>query len=162
MAGGEELDKFDPFNPSKLNKEEKIIETDQKTVSIEKPVMKPKIQKNRNKEIEKEKIEFVKADIKTELTDDDMKKLKKHILEYWFKPFDVNVKGIYVDILMSLNIDGNIVDASWVNRGDNEGNTNYIRSANTAIRALKDAEPLPLPPSKFEAWKNLILRFNNE
>ena len=31
-----------------------------------------------------------------------MKKLKKHILGIGSNPFDVNVKGIYVDILMSL------------------------------------------------------------
>ena len=53
------------------------METDQKTVSIENLLWKPRNQKNINKEIEKENIEFVKADIKTELTDDDVKKLKK-------------------------------------------------------------------------------------
>jgi hypothetical protein len=42
----------------------------------------------------------------------------------------------------------------------NSNNSFYKAAANAAIRAVKDAEPMPLPVSKFKEWRTLTFRFD--
>ena len=55
---------------------------------------------------------------------------------------------------------GDYQPPEWVNKGFNGNNSFYKAAANAAIRAVKDAEPMPLPISKFSQWKTLTLRFD--
>ena len=87
--------------------------------------------------------------------------LKKHISEYWSPPIGASgAENLIVDIFMEFNKEGFILKAEWVNKGFNANNSFYKAAANAAIRAVKDAEPLPLPISKFSQWKTLTLRFD--
>ena len=87
--------------------------------------------------------------------------LKKHISEYWSPPIGASgAENLIVDIFMEFNKEGYILKAEWVNKGFNVNNSFYKAAANAAIRAVKDAEPMPLPISKFSQWKTLTLRFD--
>ena len=87
--------------------------------------------------------------------------LKKHISEYWSPPIGASgAENLIVDIFMEFNKEGYILKAEWVNKGFNSNNSFYRAAANAAIRAVKDAEPMPLPLSKFSQWKTLTLRFD--
>ena len=87
--------------------------------------------------------------------------LKKHISEYWSPPIGASgAENLIVDIFMEFNKEGFILKAEWVNKGFNSNNSFYRAAANAAIRAVKDAEPMPLPLSKFSQWKTLTLRFD--
>ena len=87
--------------------------------------------------------------------------LKKHISEYWSPPIGASgAENLIVDIFMEFNKEGYILKAEWVNKGFNANNSFYKAAANAAIRAVKDAEPMPLPISKFSQWKTLTLRFD--
>jgi len=87
--------------------------------------------------------------------------LKKHISEYWSPPIGASgAENLIVDIFMEFNKEGFILKAEWVNKGFNANNSFYKAAANAAIRAVKDAEPMPLPISKFSQWKTLTLRFD--
>ena len=87
--------------------------------------------------------------------------LKKHISEYWSPPIGASgAENLIVDIFMEFNKKGYILKAEWVNKGFNANNSFYKAAANAAIRAVRDAEPMPLPISKFSQWKTLTLRFD--
>ena len=87
--------------------------------------------------------------------------LKKHISNFWTPPIGASgAENLIVDIFMEFNKEGYVLKAEWVNRGMNSNNTFYTAAANAAIRAVKDAEPMPLPVSKFKEWRTLTFRFD--
>ena len=61
---------------------------------------------------------------------------------------------------MEFNKEGYVIKAKWVNKGMNANNSFYKAAANSAIRAVMDAQPMPLPASKFNEWKTLTFRFD--
>ena len=87
--------------------------------------------------------------------------LKKHISNFWTPPIGAaGAENLIVDIFMEFNKEGYVLKAEWVNRGMNSNNSFYKAAANAAIRAVKDAEPMPLPASKFNEWRTLTFRFD--
>ena len=87
--------------------------------------------------------------------------LKKHISNFWTPPIGAaGAENLIVDIFMEFNKEGYVLKAEWVNRGMNSNNSFYKAAANAAIRAVKDAEPMPLPASKFQEWRTLTFRFD--
>ena len=87
--------------------------------------------------------------------------LKRHIANFWTPPIGAaGAENLIVDIFMEFNNQGYVLKAQWVNKGLNANNSFYKAAANAAIRAVKDAEPMPLPSSKFSEWKTLIFRFD--
>ena len=87
--------------------------------------------------------------------------LKKHISNFWTPPIGAaGAENLIVDIFMEFNKEGYVLKAEWVNRGMNSNNSFYKAAANAAIRAVKDAEPMPLPVSKFKEWRTLTFRFD--
>ena len=87
--------------------------------------------------------------------------LKKHISQYWTPPIGAaDAENLAVDIFMEFNKEGYVIKAKWVNQGMNANNSFYKAAANSAIRAVMDAQPMPLPASKFNEWKTLTFRFD--
>ena len=87
--------------------------------------------------------------------------LQLHLEKYWLPPIGAaGAENLIVDIFMELNKEGYVLKAEWVNKGLNGSNTFYKAAANAAIRAVKDAEPMPLPSSKYNEWKTLIFKFD--
>jgi hypothetical protein len=87
--------------------------------------------------------------------------LKQHISNYWTPPIGAaSAENLIVDILMEFNKEGYVIKAKWVNQGMNANNSFYKAAANSAIRAVMDAQPMPLPASKFNEWKTLTFRFD--
>ena len=202
--------------PKKIIEKETQIQksiVNKKTVNIQKPIMKPQIQKEKIKknktnpnaltsvlktlekvketqkqkqiaEIEKTKKVVAEqkkrkdelATIKNLVTDaisskpknlikpigiSEIDVLKQHISQYWTPPIGAaSAENLIVDILMEFNKEGYVIKAKWVNKGMNANNSFYKAAANSAIRAVMDAQPMPLPASKFNEWKTLTFRFD--
>ena len=202
--------------PKKITQQEQPIQkpkSNKQNVNIQKPIMKPQIQKEKIKknktnpnaltsvlktlekvketqkqkqiaEIEKNKKDVaVKKKRKNELQSmknlvanaisskpknlikpigvSEIDILKKHISNFWTPPIGAaGAENLIVDIFMEFNKEGYVLKAEWVNRGMNSNNSFYKAAANAAIRAVKDAEPMPLPVSKFKEWRTLTFRFD--
>ena len=92
---------------------------------------------------------------------DKLDLLKLHLRNCWNPPVGAaGAENLIVDIFIELNKQGNILKVKWINQGMKRNNSFYIAAANAAIRAVKDCEPLPLPPESFNQWKNLTLVFD--
>ncbi len=134
------------------------------------------IEKNKKEEIEKQKrkneLEAMKNLVANAISSkpknllkpfgvSEIDLLKRHIANFWTPPIGAaGAENLIVDIFMEFNKEGYVLKAQWVNKGLNANNSFYKAAANAAIRAVKDAEPMPLPSSKFSEWKTLIFRFD--
>ena len=92
---------------------------------------------------------------------DKLDLLKLHIRNCWNPPVGAaGAENLIVDIFIELNKQGYVLTVKWINQGMKRNNSFYIAAANAAIRAVKDCEPLPLPPESYNQWKSLTLVFD--
>jgi hypothetical protein len=69
--------------------------------------------------------------------------------------------ALSVPIHVRLRPDGTVISAEHVGDMQRYNTDSYYRStADLARRAVLTCSPLKAPPSKYEQWKELILRFN--
>ena len=170
--------------PKTITKQEQPIqkpESNKQIINIQKPIMKPQIQKEKIKKNKKEvavkkkrkdELESMKNLVANAISSkpknlikpigiSEIDMLKKHISNFWTPPIGAaGAENLIVDIFMEFNKEGYVLKAEWVNRGMNSNNSFYKAAANAAIRAVKDAEPMPLPVSKFKEWRTLTFRFD--
>ena len=86
--------------------------------------------------------------------------LRNHLRNFWNPPIGAaEAENLNVDIFIELNKEGYVLKAEWVNKGLNGDNSFYIAAANSALRAVKEAEPMPLPASKFKEWRKITFKF---
>ncbi len=82
------------------------------------------------------------------------------IRKCWHFPAGLkNAEDLIVDIKMELDPKGNVKKAQIMN---DSSDPNFKIAAENAYRAVLDpaCSPLPLPPEKYEEWKELELSFN--
>ena len=160
-------------NPNALTSVLKTLEKIKETQAQKKI---EEVKKNQKEEIEKQKrkneLETMKNLVTSAVSSkpknllkpfgvSEIDLLKRHIANFWTPPIGAaGAENLIVDIFMEFNKEGYVLKAQWVNKGLNANNSFYKAAANAAIRAVKDAEPMPLPSSKFSEWKTLIFRFD--
>tara|TARA_Y100001968_G_scaffold289471_1_gene292509 strand:+ start:2365 stop:3423 length:1059 start_codon:yes stop_codon:yes gene_type:complete len=160
-------------NPNALTS---VLKTLEKVKETQKQKQMAEIEKNKKEVADKKKKKDELATIKNLVTDaisskpknlikpigiSEIDVLKQHISNYWTPPIGAaSAENLIVDILMEFNKEGYVIKAKWVNKGMNANNSFYKAAANSAIRAVMDAQPMPLPASKFNEWKKLTFRFD--
>ena len=160
-------------NPNALTS---VLKTLEKVKETQKQKQIAEIEKAKKEVSEKKKRKDELATIKNLVTDaisskpknlikpigiSEIDVLKQHISNYWTPPIGAaSAENLIVDILMEFNKEGYVIKAKWVNKGMNANNSFYKAAANSAIRAVMDAQPMPLPASKFNEWKTLTFRFD--
>jgi outer membrane biosynthesis protein TonB len=87
--------------------------------------------------------------------------LRAHISSCWQPP--IGAKGadqLKVDIQVKLEKDGSVKQAEIADRQRYGSDVLYRAAANSARRAVLDCQPLPLPPEKYQFWKEFIFGFD--
>ena len=91
----------------------------------------------------------------------ELDRLRKHISDCWQPP--IGAKGadqLKVDIQVKLEKDGTVRQAEIADRARYSSDVLYRAAANAARRAVLDCQPLPLPPEKYQLWKEFIFGFD--
>ena len=91
----------------------------------------------------------------------DIDRLRTHIARCWVPP--VGAKGadkLKVYIALSLEPDGHVREANIVNTTRYYSDNLYRIAANSALRAVLDCQPLPLPADKYNQWKKSEFGFD--
>ena len=91
----------------------------------------------------------------------ELDRLRAHISGCWEPP--VGAKGadqLKVDIQVKLEKDGTVRKAEIADRSRYSSDVQYRAAANAARRAVLACQPLPLPPEKYQTWKEFIFGFD--
>jgi hypothetical protein len=91
----------------------------------------------------------------------ELDRLRSHISGCWQPP--IGAKGaaqLKVDIEVKLERDGSVKQAEITDRQRYGSDVLYRAAANSARRAVLDCQPLPLPPEKYQFWKEFIFGFD--
>ena len=91
----------------------------------------------------------------------ELDRLRAHISSCWQPP--IGAKGadqLKVDIQVKLEKDGSVKQAEIADRQRYGSDVLYRAAANSARRAVLDCQPLPLPPEKYQFWKEFIFGFD--
>jgi outer membrane biosynthesis protein TonB len=97
------------------------------------------------------------------LTTTQIDLVRQKISKCWHFPAGLkNAEDLIVDIRMQLARDGSVKQAEIINKARMKTDSNFRTAAENAYRAVLDpnCNPLPLPPDKYEEWKDLELSFN--
>ena len=87
--------------------------------------------------------------------------VRMHIASRWNPPpAAAGADKLKVDIFVRLEQDGSVIDASIVEERRYNNDQTYRAAANAALRAVLDASPLPLPPEKYDQWREFIFGFD--
>jgi hypothetical protein len=97
----------------------------------------------------------------TPLSSTDIDKLRQHLTKCWEPSAAVaGDSNMIVDLVLSLDQDGHILGAEVENKTRLLSDDTFKIAANEAIKATRECSPLPLPPEKYEQWKNLTVSFD--
>ena len=91
----------------------------------------------------------------------ELDRLRAHISGCWEPP--VGAKGadqLKVDIQVELEKDGTVKLAEIADKSRYGSDVQYRAAANAARRAVLACQPLPLPPEKYQIWKEFIFGFD--
>ncbi|ODA67569.1 hypothetical protein A7A08_01603 [Methyloligella halotolerans] len=85
--------------------------------------------------------------------------LRSRIAQCWnLPPGGLGAERIIVKLRMQLNEDGTLVGYPTV---ENSGNSPFFRAAaDSAVRAVYQCQPYPLPIEKYSLWRDMILNFD--
>ena len=91
----------------------------------------------------------------------ELDRLRAHISNCWEPP--IGAKGadqLKVDIQVHLEKDGTVKQAEIADQSRYRSDVQYRAAANAARRAVLACQPLPLPPEKYQTWKEFIFGFD--
>jgi hypothetical protein len=97
------------------------------------------------------------------LTGTDIDRLNQHMKNFWNMPSGhEKASQIVVEIRLSITPDCKVKKAIIIDQSRFERDADFRIAAECALRAVLDPEcsPLPLPPEKYELWKDMIFEFN--
>lgn len=97
------------------------------------------------------------------LTGTDIDRLNQHMKNFWNMPSGhEKASQIVVEIRLSITPDCRVKKATIIDQRRFERDADFRIAAECALRAVLDPEcsPLPLPPEKYELWKDMIFEFN--
>ena len=97
------------------------------------------------------------------VTASEIDALRQHMRKCWVVPAGIKgAKDMAVDIKMEISKDGTVVKADIVDKARMASDGSFRTAAESAKRAVLDPQcsPLPLPPGKYDQWKNLEFSFN--
>lgn len=93
----------------------------------------------------------------------EMDALRRRIYKCWIVPAGARgAKDLIVDVDMEIGRDGTVLKATVADTRRMETDSYYRAAGESARRAVLDPKcnPLPLPPDKYDQWKQLTLSFN--
>ncbi len=144
---------------SEFEKKE-IIDTNQIAALIDKAKEEQAVKKDQNKKLTQSN---VKNSFATGLTLSEEDALRAQIFGCWSVPLGLPYdENLLVRIKLSLEKDGTILNSEILDheRMNRPGQKFYKVLAESALRAVRLCQPLKVPPTGYEKWKDLQLNFN--
>lgn len=90
----------------------------------------------------------------------DVDEIRTRISSCWDIRADLpNLADLVVEVRVFLNRDGSVQKVQ-VEDQERLQDPDYRAAAEAAVRAVKLCSPLPLPPGKYEAWREIVLHFD--
>lgn len=144
---------------SEFEKKE-IIDTNQIAALIDKAKEEEAVKKEKNKKLTQSS---VKNSFATGLTLSEEDALRAQIFGCWSVPLGLPYdENLLVRIKLQLKKDGTIMKSEILDhqRMNRPGQKFYKVLAESALRAVRLCQPLKVPPTGYEKWKNIQLNFN--
>ena len=97
----------------------------------------------------------------TNLTSSEQDILKKQLFNCWSVPLGLpKNKDLLVRVKLELKRDGTVLKSEIIDHERMMKNDYYKVLAESALRAIRDCQPLKVPTSGYERWKELQLNFD--
>jgi len=144
---------------SEFEKKE-IIDTNQIAALIDKAKEQQAVKKENNKKLTQSS---VKNSFATGLTLSQEDALRAQIFGCWSVPLGLPYEdNLLVRIKLKLKKDGTVLKSEILDheRMNRPGQKFYKILAESALRAIRMCQPLKVPPTGYEKWKDLQLNFN--
>jgi hypothetical protein len=91
----------------------------------------------------------------------DIDRIRQQVSSCWSPPIGTaGAETLIVDIIVSLDRDGSVLTAEVENKARMSFDRTYRVAAEEALRTMSKCSPLPVPPDKYEQWKNFIFSFD--
>ena len=164
-----ETKKEDKQNPDKFDKEVKQVSEFEKKEIIDTNQIAALIDKAKEEQAVKEKAKqkitqsSQKNSFATGLTLSEEDALRAQIFGCWSVPLGLPYdEDLLVRIKLELKQDGTIMKSEILDhqRMNRPGQKFYKVLAESALRAVRLCQPLKVPPTGYEKWKNIQLNFN--
>ena len=97
---------------------------------------------------------------KIELGISEIDILKNHVAQCWNTPFTAKDLKMTVDLKIRANTDGAVTKVDIIDVHKYNKNLIYKAVADSALRAVVDCSPLPLPKEKYELWRVFTFSFD--
>jgi len=87
--------------------------------------------------------------------------VRRQIAQCWNVPAGAkDAEDLYIEIALQMGADGTVRDALIVDQARLSRDGFFRSAAESARRAVLSCGKLPLPPEKYESWKNITMTFN--
>ncbi|WP_193173599.1 cell envelope integrity protein TolA [Nisaea nitritireducens] len=87
--------------------------------------------------------------------------VRRQIAQCWNVPAGAkDAEDLYIEIALQMGADGTVRDARIVDQTRLSRDGFFRSAAESARRAVLSCGKLPLPPEKYESWKNITMTFN--
>ena len=87
--------------------------------------------------------------------------VRRQIAQCWNIPAGAkNAEDLFINIALLMGADGTVLDAQIVDQKRKSEDGFFRSAAESARRAVLSCGKLPLPPEKYESWKNITMTFN--
>lgn len=87
--------------------------------------------------------------------------VRRQIAQCWNVPAGAkDAEDLFIEIALQMGADGTVRDARIVDQSRLARDGFFRSAAESARRAVLSCGKLPLPPEKYESWKNITMTFN--
>ena len=87
--------------------------------------------------------------------------VRRQIAQCWNVPAGAKgAEDLYIEITLQMSADGTVRDARIVDQTRMAKDDFFRSAAESARRAVLSCGKLPLPPEKYESWKDITMTFN--
>ncbi|MEO9903835.1 cell envelope integrity protein TolA [Nisaea sp.] len=87
--------------------------------------------------------------------------VRRQIAQCWNVPAGAkDAENLFIEIALQMGADGTVRDARIVDQARLSRDGFFRSAAESARRAVLSCGKLPLPPEKYESWKNITMTFN--
>ncbi len=94
------------------------------------------------------------------LSNSDENKIVRAVGRYWNVPCGQRgIDGVVVEIRLQMNQNGSVARWEILDPARYNGDPTYRSVADSAIRAIHQAQPLPFPPNNYDLWRDVKLNF---
>ena len=95
------------------------------------------------------------------MSSSEIDRIRQHVQKYWNFPVGApDPESLIVDLRVYLNPDGSVLNVEIMDRTRFSRDQYFRAAAESAVRAVKQASPLPIPQKKYNELRQIVLGFD--